>query len=171
MTHFLMIMLGCRCTGRKSYNFPTSHHAARKTKTLTPAASSIGSTALLIWSNPPPLRLRLGLFSFALAFRFLELHAGFIAIREFDTCRFQGSASLFYRQAAPFRMISIPWRFAISILTRVQCPRGLSLSITVLLLCPVARFIIGAVAEPRNESAGIGLDKTGSFFSGSEPSE
>jgi hypothetical protein len=40
-------------TGRKSYNFPTSHHATRKTQTLTPTASNTLTTALLIRSNLP----------------------------------------------------------------------------------------------------------------------
>ena len=40
-------------TGRKSYNFPTSHHATRKTQTLTPTASNTLTTALVIRSNPP----------------------------------------------------------------------------------------------------------------------
>jgi len=32
----------------KSYNFPTSHQATRKTQTLTPTASNTGTTAPLI---------------------------------------------------------------------------------------------------------------------------
>jgi hypothetical protein len=40
-------------TGRKSYNFPTSHHATRKTQTLTPTASNTLTAALVIRSNPP----------------------------------------------------------------------------------------------------------------------
>jgi hypothetical protein len=40
-------------TGRKNYNFPTSHHTTTKTQTLTPTASNTGITAALISPNPP----------------------------------------------------------------------------------------------------------------------
>ena len=38
-------------TGRENYNFPTSHHATRKTQTQTPMANNTGITVPLI----PPI--------------------------------------------------------------------------------------------------------------------
>ena len=43
-------------TGCKSYNFPTSHHATRKTQTPTPTASNTESTAPIITPRHSPTR-------------------------------------------------------------------------------------------------------------------